>query len=422
MAVDVISFLGIIALIFLLGIFCSALSEWLHLPNVLLLVMAGMLLGTVKTDGLRLIEFPPEFLMAIGILALVMIVFDSSSRLKLWEVSAHSPSSLKLVIGFIIINSLLLTLFTKFFFNVISLPMALLFATLMSGTDPATVLAMLEKERHKVFDVLKLESIINTPFTVLFPFLVLDVMRSLKGASVTGAILTSIMEYGLPFLGQFITGIGSGVVVGIVVFKLMSKHYSERISPMAIFTAALLTYILAEKLGGNGVLAVTVLGLFFGNIVISHKEQLLKVSLFLSSSLEILVFVIVGLIIRVPADMGFLFKSFGLFGIYLLIRCLTLLVTIRKEFKLKEIVFMSINAAKGIAVATVIFALSAMYQDPGSIIFGAPGIDELLNLTLLFLLYSIVVSAVSLIFSNRLMELKPGLKKGLPKPAEEEEV
>ncbi len=422
MAIDVISFLGVIALIFLIGIFCSILSEWIHIPNVLLLVVVGMVLGLPYVNGERIISFPAEFLMGIGILALVMIIFDSSSRLKLWEVTALSPSTLKLVIGFIIINSILLTVLTRAFFGIISLPLALLFATLMSGTDPATVLVMMDKQRHKVFEVLKLESIINTPFVVLFPFLILDVMKSLQGTGVTGAIVTSITDYSIPFLKQFVTGIGAGIVVGIVVFKLMSRHYSERISPMAIFTAALLTYILAERLEGNGVLAVTVLGLFFGNIVISHKEQLLKVSLFLSSSLEILVFVLVGLIIRIPTDSTFIVKSVVMFLLYLGIRYLTLQLTVRSEFNQKELFFMAINAAKGIAVATVIFALSAMHQDSASIIFGMPGIEELLNLTLLFLLYSIIVSTLSLVIAPKLMDMKPGLKEeAKPVAAEEDE-
>ena len=422
MALDIVSFLGLIAAILLLGIMCSILSNWIKLPNVLLLVLVGMLLGIPRIEGERLISFPSQFLMAIGILALVMIVFDSASRLKLWEVTTLSTSTLKLVIGFIFFTSLLLTLLTKLFFGIISWPLSLLFATLMAGTDPATVLVIMENEKHKVFEVLKLESIINTPFVVLFPFLILDVMKSMQGGGATGALLLSLADYWAPFLKQFVTGIGTGIIIGLIVFKLMSRHYSEKISPMAIFTAALLTYVLAELLEGNGVLAVTVLGLFFGNIVISHKDQLLKVSSFLSSSLEVLVFILIGMIIHIPSKIGFILKSFALFMLYLGIRWITLQLTLRREFSQKELGFMTLNAAKGIAVATVIFALSAMHSDPDSIIFQGPGVTELLNLTLLFLLFSIVVSTLSLPFANRMLGIKPGLKKEPgPTPAEVEQ-
>ena len=49
------------------------------------------------------------------------------------------------------------------------------------------------------------------------------------------------------------------------------KQYSEILSPVTLIASTILTYILAEELGGNGVLAVTTLGLFFGNVYIKRK-------------------------------------------------------------------------------------------------------------------------------------------------------
>jgi len=54
---------------------------------------------------------------------------------------------------------------------------------------------------------------------------------------------------------------------------------------------------------------------------------------------------------------------------------------------LKEKIFMSLNAQKGIAVAVVVFSLAHL---------GIEGIGIVLNLSLAFMLYSIVLSSVVL--------------------------
>ena len=82
------------------------------------------------------------------------------------------------------------------------------------------------------------------------------------------------------FILRFVAGIGAGFLVGIIIFKVMKKAYSEILSPLAVITAALLTYILAENLGGNGVLAITTMGLFFGNVYVKQKIQLMEFSTF----------------------------------------------------------------------------------------------------------------------------------------------
>ena len=55
----------------------------------------------------------------------------------------------------------------------------------------------------------------------------------------------------------------------------MKKYYSYTLSPLAMITAAVLTYVGAEALGGNGVLAVTTAGLMFGNLYhVKHMRKL----------------------------------------------------------------------------------------------------------------------------------------------------
>jgi len=172
----------------------------------------------------------------------------------------------------------------------------------------------------------------------------------------------------------------------------MKRKYSETLSPLTIITSALLTYILAENLGGNGVLAVTTMGLFFGNTYVTHKLQLREVSSFFANSLEILVFILIGLIIKIPLNYAFIFKSLMLFIIYLVVRYLAIAISLKKlNYNLKERLFMAFNVQKGIAVAAVAFTLTTLHIE---------GIQTILHLILLFMLYSIIISTIVVRFSK----------------------
>ena len=394
---EALVFLTYLAVILLLGIISTLLSRKIKIPNILFLILVGIALNKIRYKGAPLIEFPGVFLTSIGILALVLIIFDSSSRFKLREFDQLSLKALKLTLIFLVFNIVFLTFSTVFIFgleiNAYSIMLGALFAALMSGTDPAAVLTMLGKTKNKLFSLLEIEALINTPMIVLVPFIVLDLMERIKIGSITSI---PFFEQAFPFMQdvllRLIAGIGAGILVGIILFKVMRRKYSETLSPLAIITGALLAYVLAENLKGNGVLAVTTMGLFFGNVYVKQKIQLREFSSMFANSLEILVFVLVGLIVNIPFNYDFLMKSFSLFIIYLLVRFLSVQTSFMKsKFTFKEKLFMTFNVQKGIAVATVAFTLSLLNID---------GITTILHLTLMFMIYSIILSTITIRMSH----------------------
>ena len=93
---DALFYLTSLAIIMVIGILCTIFSEKIKIPNILLLVIAGIIIGHIDYYGDPLINFSPLFLTCVGILALVMIIFDSSSRLKLREFDTFSMRALNL--------------------------------------------------------------------------------------------------------------------------------------------------------------------------------------------------------------------------------------------------------------------------------------------------------------------------------------
>lgn len=380
-----VSYIGILLLI---GLLFSIISRKLKIPNMLFLILIGMVLGLIRYKGAPIVEFSPIFLTAIAIFTLATVVFDSSSKFKFWEFDSMSASALKLSIVFLVLNMIFLSAATYYLFKPGNIFLALIFAAMVSGTDPSSTLMILSGARSKLFGLLKVESILNTPLIVLIPFLLVDLLKNFEQPAIS-----TLQSQIIPFAQQFVTGIGTGVLLAIIFFRFMKKFYSPTLSPLAILTASLLAYIIAENLGGNGVLSVTTAGIMFGNVYrIKHLHILQKFEEVFSEMLEILVFILVGSIINIPWTLSFLLPATLIFLISLIVRFLSVQLLFRKSiYSLKEKIYMTFNIPKGIAVAVVVFSLATK---------SIAGIKPILDLTLLFVIYSIVLSTIVTRFSK----------------------
>jgi len=370
------------SVLLIIGLFASIVALKLKLPDVLLLLILGLIAGYY-------LKFPYyDFFSALAIFALVMILFDSTSKFKIKTIRAQSPDALKLSIVFLFFSLLFLTFFTYLFFtkslfDLKMLLIALTFAALMSSTSPDSVLAIFQGKKSKIAQILEFESILNTPLAVLIPLVIIGLLNGSEFQ--TNLIFTQLAQ-------GIMTGAGVGLVLGIVIFELMRRKFIEHISPLAVIATALFSYVLAENIGGNGVLAVTTLGLLFGIYEIKRKLEIQNFVDIFTVFLKIVIFILLGLIIKFPTDTSFLIKSILLFAIFIYIRYLAVSTTFyKKQFTKKEKWFMALTGSKGLAVAVVAFTL---------ISYNIPGLEQITDLTVLFILYSIVLASVTSKFSD----------------------
>jgi len=387
---NVLVYLTSIAIVLLIGLLISILSNKLKISNILLLIITGIIVNNLSYHNTTLFNFPPIFIVSIATVALVMIVFDGSSRMKLKEMDEMSINALKvtglnMLMSLIVVGIITLILFFNNGLTTINVILALIFAFLMTGTDPASVFIMFKNKTSKVLEFLKVEAIINTPVVVLFPFILIEL--------ITGNTTILLVNQIGPFIQQIVTGIGTGIVIGLIIFKVMKKTYSQEYSPIAILAATLITYALAEQLNGNGILAVATLGLLFGNVYVKNKFLLTEFSSTLSNSLEIMVFVLIGTVTNLPwTNIMFFVKSFLIFGIIVFCRYITLHLTMKKDYTKKELIFMALNTSKGIAVATAILTIS---------FFNIEGMTTLVNLTLVTIIYSLIISTLATLIGKK---------------------
>ena len=179
----------------------------------------------------------------------------------------------------------------------------------------------------------------------------------------TAITLVAILLFTTQALGIMFTApdLVAVIFVGLILFKIVQRAYTEVYSPLAVIVAALLAYVLAENLGGSGVLSVTALGLFFGNVYVKEKAALLTIEGVLTKALFIFVFILIGSVIKIQFTQEFFVTSGLLFLAYLVVRFMSVvMVTHSDKYRFKEQMFMTLNVPKGIATAAVVFILAVL--------------------------------------------------------------
>jgi NhaP-type Na+/H+ or K+/H+ antiporter len=260
-----------------------------------------------------------------------------------------------------------------------SIMLAFLFAILCYGTDPMMCVPEV-KRKNRVLEIMEIESLINPPITSVIAFIILAALGPSSSPSVTGpAIFT--------FFSSILIAIISGLVVSYVVLSILKKNYFGELTHLAVITSAIITYVGAELFGGIGALSVAVYGIFFGNSHISHLIEIERFESILSNSVKILTFMLVGTVILILPE--FIIKGTILFLLCLLVRFISVLIMARKErFKLRHIIFMTLNVPKNIEVAVILLIIITLYSD-------IRNISAVINSTMLMILYSIALASVS---------------------------
>ncbi|MGM5484609.1 MAG: cation:proton antiporter [Nanobdellota archaeon] len=373
-----------IAVILLFGTIFSAIAYKLKVSNVFFLVLTGMVMGLFGFA-----DFSNEMIITISELTLIMVVFDSTSKFDIKNVMRYSRESIKLTLVFLGLVLLILTPLTMYFFDInpnMSLVIALLFSALMYGIDPAVSLAVLKEKKDRVINVLDIEAIINTPLTLILSMVMIDMIKG-GTADLSGQFVM--------FLQQFFVAIGVGIVFGYFVVHVMKKNFFQELSHLMVITSAIMVYVLSDVMSGSGVLGVTTFGLIFGNHRIKHKIELEKFASVFANTLEILVFILLGtVIVKYSQYRTFeeLLIGSALFIIYLIIRYIAIVMSI-KGINFRKKLFMTLNVPKGIDVAVVILIII-------SSISNVEGMNAIRNISLLFVLYSIVLSTVASLFND----------------------
>lgn len=292
--------LGAAALL-LVSILASKASGKLGVPALVLFLVIGMLAGSDGPGGIYFDD--PWLAQALGVVALVFILFAGGLDTEWQRIRPVLAHGMALSTLGVLLTALLMGGFAVLVLGFTPLQ-GLLLGAIVSSTDAAAVFAVLRARSVRLRDplepLLELESGSNDPMAV-FLTVALTGLLAMPDAQPWRVIPTFILQM---VLGAAL-GYGMGRAMTWIVNHV--RLQVEGLYPVLTVALTLLTYAGTAALGGNGFLAVYLVGLMMARSDFIHKRSLLRFHDGLAWLMQIAMFLVLGLLVfpsRLPAVAG----------------------------------------------------------------------------------------------------------------------
>jgi len=374
------------------GLLSQAIAALLRLPEMVVLVAVGALIGP---SVLGLVENPLEGVGAqlVFTIGVSLILFHGGTGISLRVLSRTAVGLGLLVLPGVFLTACIVALAVALAFGV-SFPVALMVGAVLAATDPAILIPLFDDIhlKPKVAQTVIAESGFNDPVGTVFALAV-------AGAVSSGEVAFS--GPALEFVWSLLLGTLIGVAAGFVLSYLVSsrKGGAWRESPaVAILAVVVLGYFSVETLGGSGYLAAFVMGLIVGNMEFlhlgQHDEHAVLLEGFASQVAEIsvlLVFVTLGINMPFGAVGEYLAGGLAVMAVFIFVaRPLTVLACLlpdrRGRWTRREIVFLSWCRETGVIPAALAALLLAQ---------NVPGADIAVSMVALAVCVTLLLQATT---------------------------
>lgn len=254
-------FLICVAGIFLIGALGEVTFQRTNIPDVIWLILAGVILGPVSgfvtPDILK--QIAPYF----AALTLVIVLFEGGSALRLKELSQAAPRSTALALLSFFFSVAAITVATMLAAAVGWLPdewswsHGLLVGAILGGSSSIIIMPAMAQARlpGKLANLVNLESALTDAFCVVGTSAIIDIMiGGEQGANPAVALLRS---FGIALV--------LGGVAGLVwLLFLRFLHSNEHAYPVTL-AALLILYVVIDNAGGSAALGILTVAVILGN-------------------------------------------------------------------------------------------------------------------------------------------------------------
>ncbi|MBN2202663.1 MAG: cation:proton antiporter [Candidatus Aenigmarchaeota archaeon] len=393
------------SLILVLGFIGNYLFKKTSIPDILILVALGIVLGPL----FGIID--PDVLLPISelfsALALLIILFDAGLNLDIKKVLKDSPKATVLTLLSFFVSVIFVSAFTYFVlrWDVLN---GLLLGAVLGGISSSVVIPLISRLKisDKVSTVLSLESAFTDALVIVFGLTILQLLVS--------PLSNGIYGVGNQIAAAFSIAVVIGLVAGVLwlkVLKLLKKEIYDDILTLAI---VLLLYSVTEMLGGNGAIFALTFGLVLGNgirilrvIGIKERIEASKVMKKFHSQMSFFIrtffFVFIGLIFAVnttqPVIYGLVITLILFVGRYVAVT----LVSYKDKALENNKLTMSIVLGRGLAAAVLAEVIRS------SNIIGASLISDTI---IVVIISSVIISTLGVsIIGRKLNRCDSELKK-----------
>lgn len=370
---------GILLLISLLSI---RVTKKVQVPLLILFLFIGIAAGSEGIGGIYFDD--AKITQDIGNVALLFILFAGALETKKSDATmALYPSGILATAG--VFFTAMLAALIAYVLTSLNLKESLLFGAIVSSTDAAAVISMLggSNLKKKIRTVIEIESGSNDPMAYALILFIL---------SMFGAGEKTSIFWGVIFLfRQIIFGALMGIIFGKISLPLGKILKIEREEFLTIHIIAMLfiCFAGANIIGGNGFLAIYLMGILIGNEHFDFRMNCIKNMRVASWLMQITMFIILGLLVF-PSQLKTVVIRGSILAIMItIVARMAVVFALMSPFKYtkKEKFFMSWAGLKG--AVPIIFSTNAI----------TAGIDNsqvIFNMVFYMVVFSVMIQGMTL--------------------------
>jgi cell volume regulation protein A len=380
-----------LSLLLIAALVARLLASLLRVPEILLLVAIGALLGPSVLD---VVDVPFESLGAqlMFTLGVSLILFYGGLTLSLPLLRKVWISLGMLAVPGIVITTLIVGVAAHFAFD-LSWSSAFLVGAVLSPTDPAILIPLFARSRlrPKVAQTVIAESALNDPTGAALALALAGIVLTGDG-SVTEPVTEFAVDLGI----STVIGIVAGVLLSAAIASQRAGVWRES-SAIAVLAVVTISFFSLDSAGGSGYLGAFLAGLIVGNMehlgLAMHSPHEVDTHAFafnLADIVTLIVFVVLGA--NIPfADLGSnLLPALAVLAVLLLIaRPITVLACVLPDrgggWQRNEIAFLCWTRETGVIPAALVGVLAGL---------GVPNIDVLASVVALAIVLTLLLQAL----------------------------
>jgi cell volume regulation protein A len=385
--------LMVFGIILALGAASAVLAQKLKIPDVVVFLLLGTLLGP-GAAGVIDVKADSALNQLVLIFGSCYILFDGGASLRLRVLKEVWITIVILAVVGVLITAAI-TGIAAYYLLGVPFVVALLLASTIASTDPATLVPVFRqvKIKDRVAQTVMSESAFNDATGAILTFAVLAIAMGKGEFSVSASLL------GL--LKQASFGLVAGVVLGYLASMLIAhekygflKEYAPVVSLMAVIGA----YLGADGLQASGFMAVFVFGIMIGNKDVfgfameeGEQDRLNDFVLTTALIMRMFIFILLGTQVDFELMNKHLFGGVAVVAVFMLVaRPATVflcgLPDRRAKWTFKELLFMCWTRETGVIPGALAGLLMGM---------GAPEAKLIASVTFLAILMTILIQATT---------------------------
>lgn len=347
-----------------LSVFLSKTTKY-GIPVVVLFMVVGMLAGIDGPGGINFYNI--QISKFIGTFALILILFSGGLDTRYTDIKPIVKRGIVLSTLGVAITAVLTGVFITYTTE-LTIKEGLLLGAIISSTDAAAVFTILRSKsmglKNNIRPLLEFESGSNDPMAYL---LTITMIMLIKNPD------SSVFGYVWFFIKQFAIGGAVGVAMGYAITRIMNRISLnfDGLYAVLLLGLAILSFSLADFLGGNGFLSVYLAAIVLGNSDFIHKRSLTKHFDAQAWMVQIIMFLTLGLLVN-PSELVPLIGVGLLFSVFIILvaRPIAVLTCLwGSNFTTRSKIFISWVGLRGaVPIILSIYALEAGVEK-GRLIF-----------------------------------------------------